>query len=163
MRLDILRSPWRSKYVARDKSSDHCVFCHASQCPEDQQDHNLVAHKGKHSYVIMNLYPYNNGHVMVVPHAHESVFHNLNPETLAEMNRFAVMLTEGLTNKMNAQGFNIGFNIGQAGGAGIPKHIHMHILPRWAGDTNFTTTLGDTRVISQSLDTTFETVKSIFK
>lgn len=162
MRLDILHSPWRSKYVARDKTSDHCVFCHASQCDDDQNKENLVVHKGKHAFVIMNLYPYNNGHVMVVPHAHEGVFHNLDPNTLAEMSLFATVITQGLTTEMNAQGFNIGYNIGKAGGAGIPSHIHMHVLPRWSGDTNFTTTLGDTRVISQSIEHTFEIVKSIF-
>ncbi len=163
MNLDILHSPWRGKYVARDKSQDECVFCLAPmENNQNNNTNNLVAHKGEHSYVVMNLYPYNNGHVMVVPYIHENTFHNLNNNTIAEMNRLAMDITKGLTTKMNAHGFNIGFNIGNAGGAGIADHIHMHIVPRWQGDTNFMPVLGNTRVISQSMDESFKIIQSIF-
>ena len=164
MRLGILYSPWRNKYITTKRATDGCIFCNVSNPRNSDSDDaaHFVAYRGKYSFVIMNLYPYSNGHVMVIPYAHESSYHLVDEETHSEMNCFARKLTEGLSLKMNAQGFNIGFNIGEAGGAGIAPHIHMHIVPRWRGDTNFMPTIANTKVISQNIHESFEIVRSIF-
>ncbi len=152
--MEQLWSPWRMQYILGEKHGQSCVFCQAFAATEDREY--LVLHRGRHSGVILNLFPYNNGHLMIIPYAHQPTFEGLEPEALAEimtlMNRCVTVLRAA----MNAQGFNIGVNMGQVAGAGIGDHVHMHIVPRWAGDTNFITTLGHVRCIPESLQDSFD-------
>lgn len=147
-------SPWRSKYVASfsEQSSGECILCKAFQ--ENDDDNNLIVTRGACSYVIMNLYPYNSGHLMVVPFRHIGNLDSLsNEETLEIFGFFKKMMTS-LSDIMKPDGFNIGSNIGRSAGAGIDEHIHFHIVPRWNGDTNFMPVLSDTKLISEDLKET---------
>jgi len=148
-----LWSPWRSKYIEsfkNEQSNGSCIFCDAVE--KDITDmSNLVVHKSKNSFVMLNLYPYNNGHLMIVPKRHIGKIELLNEKELHEL-MDEIMLAEKVLRKVyEPQGFNIGANLGRAGGAGIEEHIHFHILPRWNGDTNFMPAIGEVKVISQDL------------
>ena len=148
-----LWSPWRSKYIEsfKDEQTDgKCIFCEAID--KDINDmNNLLVHKSKNTIVIMNLYPYNNGHLMIVPKRHISSIEQLNSDESHEMMDEIILAEKVLQKIYSAQGFNVGANLGRAGGAGIEKHIHFHIVPRWNGDTNFMPTIGEVKVISQDL------------
>ncbi len=151
--MDRLWAPWRIKYLKEElKQVKHfggCVFCHIIKEKKDK-DH-LVVVRGEHCFIVLNLYPYNNGHVMVIPNRHVG---DLKHMKIAEKTEFFEMLEYGkdlLTDVLHPEGFNIGMNLGRAAGAGIPRHMHMHIVPRWLGDINFMPAVGNTKVISQSL------------
>jgi ATP adenylyltransferase len=150
--MDKLWSPWRSEYIETFKQpkDDKCIFCHAAEQNMDD-DESLVVYKSNHCFVILNLYPYNNGHVMVVPYRHVSEFTALTQEEKIEMIELVDYCMKAMEEKMCAQGFNMGANIGKAAGAGIDDHLHIHIVPRWNGDTNFMPALGEVKVISQDL------------
>lgn len=148
-----LWSPWRSQYIEsfKDKQADgKCIFCEAAE--KDVNDiSNLVVRKSKTTLVIMNLYPYNNGHLMVLPRRHIGTLEEITKEESHELID-ELMLSEKVLRKIyTPQGFNVGANLGRAGGAGIDDHIHFHILPRWNGDTNFMPAIGEVKVISQDL------------
>lgn len=151
--MNKLWSPWRSQYIESFNTNDipgSCIFCEALKQDVDDKN-NLLVHKSDHTFTILNLYPYNNGHLMVVPNRHIGDFDEL---TEAESNKVMQGLKfakAALTDILNPQGFNIGANLGKVGGAGIDEHIHFHIVPRWNGDTNFMPVLGETKVISQDL------------
>lgn len=146
-------SPWRSQYIDafKEKKDDNkCVFCNAQN--ENMEDDNcLVVFKGKDVFTIMNLYPYNNGHLMVVPKRHIFNISQITTEEFAEITKQITLATEALTKLFSPQGFNIGANIGKAAGAGIDTHLHFHIVPRWNGDTNFMPVIGETKIISHEL------------
>jgi ATP adenylyltransferase len=149
-------SPWRLEYLAVPKT-DGCVFCHAAQSDEDRE--NLVLDRGKLAFLILNRYPYNNGHFMVVPYAHVSSLEDLDAPVLTEM---MLLLNQGLAalrRAMAPEGFNIGANLGRAAGAGIEDHVHIHAVPRWAGDTNFMPVVGDMRVVPQTWLQTYDLLK----
>lgn len=148
-----LWSPWRSKYIEsfkEEQSNGNCIFCDAIE--KDVNDlSNLVVHKSKNSFVILNLYPYNNGHLMIVPKRHISKIELLTEEEAHEL-MDEIMIAEKVLQKIySPQGFNVGANLGRAGGAGIEEHIHFHIVPRWNGDTNFMPAIGEVKIISQDL------------
>ena len=123
---------------------------------------NLVAYRGRHAYVILNRYPYTSGHLMVVPFAHKPNLEVLDPETRAEMMELSSLCMTVLRKIYHPEAFNMGANIGEAAGAGVKHHVHIHIVPRWAGDTNFMSTVGDTRVLPEALERTYERVRDGF-
>jgi len=147
-------------YIEKSNKEEGCVFCNA-QAKADGAE-NLIAHRGKLSYVILNRYPYTSGHLMVIPFKHVSTLEELDAETRAEMMELSSRCTTELGEIYKPQGFNLGINIGKAAGAGVLGHVHIHIVPRWAGDTNFMTAVGETRVLPESLEQTYERVKQAF-
>lgn len=158
MRMDHIYSPWRKVYFQRDKTDPTCVFC-AAQETEDSPE-NLIIHRGERVYVILNLYPYSSGHLMVVPYQHCHELAELPKETLEEMICTASKAVALLKSIYHPQGFNLGMNIGSPGGAGITAHLHMHVVPRWTGDANFISVIGQTRVLPETLEETYERLKA---
>lgn len=158
-----LWSPWRSKYIASgvDSQSPECVFCRIAASP-DQDATNFVLHRGEHAFVVLNLYPYITGHLMVVPYVHASELDAVAKEITDEMMDLAKQAQTALREVYSPSGFNLGMNLGSAAGAGIADHIHIHLLPRWTGDTNFMTTVGDSRVIPEALETTYSKLRAKF-
>ena len=158
-----LWSPWRSKYIASgvDSQQEGCVFCTIAADPE-QDAANFVLHRGEHAFALLNLYPYITGHLMVVPYLHTSEFDSVPKEITDEMMDLAKRAQTALREVYSPSGFNMGMNLGSAAGAGIADHIHIHLLPRWSGDTNFMTTVGESRVIPEALEVTYEKLKSRF-
>ena len=155
-------APWRLKYV-KDASKDskaECIFC--TKPAEDDDEKNLIAHRGERCFVILNLFPYTNGHLMVAPYAHLATLPELDSETVAEMMGLAQRAMVVLDDKYNPQGYNAGLNQGRVAGAGYEGHIHLHVVPRWAGDTNYMPVLADTRVMPQSLEQSYEALKGAF-
>lgn len=156
-------SPWRSKYIASfsEQSGGECILCKAFQ--ENDDDKNLIVTRGDHCYVIMNLYPYNSGHLMVVPFKHVGNLDALSNEEVVEIFGLLKKMTASLTEIMNPDGFNLGSNIGRSAGAGIDEHIHFHIVPRWNGDTNFMPVLADTKLISEDMRETLLRLRQALK
>ena len=150
-------SPWRLEYLTSDRE-DGCVFCQAASGTDDRQ--NLVLLRGERVFLILNRFPYNNGHFMVVPYRHVSSLVELDAETLAEMMLFLNRGLRALQKAMAPDGFNIGVNIGEAAGAGIQDHVHLHAVPRWTGDTNFMPVVGETRVVPQTWLQTYDDLKA---
>ncbi|MBL1214159.1 MAG: HIT domain-containing protein [Ignavibacteriae bacterium] len=152
--MEKLWSPWRSHYIESFKSKNEddksCIFCAAVDA-DVVSDDNLKVFEGKKVFIILNLYPYNNGHLMVVPKRHVADYIELTSEELAEVNDLIKLTITAQRKIMKPHGFNIGANLGKAAGAGIDEHIHFHVLPRWNGDTNFMPALGEVKVISQDL------------
>jgi ATP adenylyltransferase len=149
------------EYIESNNKVDGCVFCIA----QDMQDgaENLIAYRSKLAYVILNRYPYTSGHLMVIPFRHASSLEELDPETRAEMIELTSQCTTVLKNIYRPHGFNVGANMGEAAGAGVLGHVHIHIVPRWKGDTNFMSAVGATRVLPEALEVTFERVKNEFQ
>lgn len=148
------------EYIENSNKEDGCVFCIA-QDKEDSAE-NLIAFRGERAYVILNRYPYTSGHLMVVPLDHKPNLEELDPLTRAEMMELTARCMTVLRKIYNTQAFNMGANIGEAAGAGVKSHVHIHIVPRWAGDTNFMSTLGETRVLPESLESTYRRVRDRF-
>ncbi len=144
-------APWRIKYVTGAKPQG-CVLCQKAQATDDVAEQ--VLYRATHNYVILNAYPYNSGHLMVVPYRHVGDLTELGEAECNEMMRLTQVCMRALRRCLSPDGVNVGMNIGKAAGAGIDEHIHLHVVPRWAGDTNFMTTVSDTRVVPQSLDDT---------
>ncbi len=152
-----LWSPWRLEYLTAPKSGE-CVFCHAAQSSNDRE--NLVLLRDERCFMILNRFPYNNGHFMVVPYDHVPTLENLDAETLTNM---MLLLNRGLAAlraAMSPQGFNIGANLGHAAGAGIEEHVHLHAVPRWVGDTNFMPIIGNMRVVPETWQMTYDSLKA---
>ena len=157
--LKYLWAPWRMGYIKTPKNEfGPCIFCDKAKIGED--DENLVVHRGEYSYILMNLYPYNNGHLMVTPYEHEEHFELLPLDTQLEMMSLSSKAMKVLKQNLNADGFNFGANFGEVAGAGIKEHLHMHIVPRWIGDTNFMPVMGHTKVMIDGLK---ETRKLLFE
>jgi len=155
-------APWRLKYVKDAKKEEHdgCVFCVKPTLGDDETA--LIIYRGESSYVMLNLYPYTSGHLMVAPYAHIGRIQEIPAETTSEMVALAKLAMDQLETVYSPQGFNVGFNQGRAAGAGIPDHIHMHVVPRWGGDTNFMPVIADHRVMPQSLEDSFHALKGAF-
>ncbi len=152
--------PWRIKYITSEKVKD-CIFCKKPW--EDRDEENLILLRGKFNFLILNLYPYNNGHLMIVPYEHTNDITKLDTEVLIEMMKLLQLSVKALKETMNPHGFNIGFNIGEVAGAGIAEHLHMHVVPRWNGDTNFMFVLGETKVIPEDLQSTYKKLKPVLE
>jgi ATP adenylyltransferase len=153
--MDQLWAPWRMGYVqAVDKKVEGCIFCTKPAAAEDKK--NLILHRGTHVFVLMNLFPYNNGHLMIIPYQHSCDILALPPETAAELWAKLCLCKQALSAAFHPDAFNIGMNIGRTAGAGIDQHVHMHIVPRWNGDTNFMPVIGKTKVISQGIKETYD-------
>jgi ATP adenylyltransferase len=148
-------------YIESHKKEEGCVFCTA-QTKKDSVK-NLIAFRGKYSYVILNRYPYTSGHLMVIPFEHVATLEDLNSATRAEMMELTSLCTTILREVYKTQAFNVGINMGEAAGAGVLGHVHIHIVPRWAGDTNFMSAVGKTRVLPESLEDTYKKVSEGFR
>ena len=159
--MNHLWAPWRMTYIENHDKEKGCVFCNA-QAREDSAV-NLIAYRGGRAYVILNRYPYTGGHLMVVPFDHKADFEELDPQTRAEMIELTTRCMTVLKKLYRPQGFNVGANIGEAAGAGVREHVHIHIVPRWTGDTNFMSSLGETRVLPEALEVTYQRVQNEFQ
>jgi ATP adenylyltransferase len=151
-------SPWRMEYIQGNKPGG-CIFCDK---PREQRDEeNLILLRGQHCFVLMNRYPYTNGHLMVAPYEHVDMPTKMSPEALGEMMTLVNACLETLKDAMHPDGFNIGMNLGASAGAGIKDHIHMHVVPRWIGDTNFMPVIGQTRVIVEALAASYQKLRPV--
>ena len=156
-----LWAPWRIEYIEMPKHDEGCIFCQKPQQNKDEE--NLIVFRGKTCYVIFNRYPYNNGHLMIVPFKHTGELSQLSAEEKLELMDLLILSQKALTEVMSPHGFNIGMNLGLVAGAGVKDHLHFHIVPRWNGDTNFMPVLADTKVISEGLDDTYRKLKPVFE
>jgi ATP adenylyltransferase len=156
--MDHLWSPWRYRYVQKAASDDACIFCRIPA--EQRDDENFLIHRAPLTFVILNLFPYTTGHLMIAPYQHVATVEEAPAETLEEMMRLAQTAQRHLREIYRPAGFNLGMNIGEAAGAGVAGHIHMHVLPRWAGDANFMSVVGETRVMPEELSETYRKLKA---
>ncbi len=151
-----LWSPWRLEYLG-GRRAEGCIFCQAANGSDDVA--NLVLLRGERAFLILNRYPYNNGHLMVVPYAHVPSLEDLDSQTLTEIMLLLNRSLAALRSSLDPNGFNVGANLGKAAGAGIDEHVHLHVVPRWLGDTNFMPVVGDVRVIPETWQQTYERLK----
>ncbi len=155
--MDYLWTPWRYAYVSTAEKTTGCVFCAA---PKEDDAKALIVHRGRHCYVILNRYPYTPGHVMVVPYEHLDELRKLSADAANEMMALSQRMETVLRELYRPDGINLGMNIGKAAGAGIAGHIHMHVLPRWVADANFVSVVGETRILPETLEVTWEKMKT---
>jgi ATP adenylyltransferase len=157
--MDFIWSPWRYDYLASGGTKpSSCVFCVTSDRTHDPE--RLIVFRGTHNVVILNLFPYTSGHVMVAPYEHLDTISLAKPEQLLEMMQLAQRLIAVLKKLYDPDGFNLGMNLGSAAGAGIREHFHLHLVPRWVGDANFMSITGETRVLPEELSVTYRRIKS---
>ncbi len=154
-------TPWRMPYILSDKKSNECVFCQKLAQGHQHDPENYILLRLQHSFAMLNLYPYNNGHTLVLPYEHVGGLEDLAPQAQAEMMHQVSYLTGLIRQAMSPDGFNIGINIGKAAGAGIDDHVHIHIVPRWHGDTNFMPVIAEMRVIPEWLDDTYARLRAL--
>jgi len=157
--MDYLWTPWRFQYMAQVTSGKQpeCIFCDAAQWKDDEET--LIVYRGKDAFVILNRFPYTSGHVMIVPYDHVAELGLCKPEALNEMMELARRIEAVFRMNYKPDGMNLGINLGRAAGAGVAGHLHLHMLPRWFGDSNFMTVVGETRVHPEELKTTYERIK----
>ena len=153
--MDRLWAPWRTVYIGKDHG-DVCIFCDKLESNEDVANYTVL--RGDKTFVIMNLYPYNNGHLLIAPKRHVGDLNDLDADELLELGQMTQKMVRVLRLAFNPEGFNIGVNLGKIAGAGVPGHFHVHIVPRWGGDNNFMPVLGDVRVISEGMDMTYKKI-----
>ncbi|HKV38577.1 MAG TPA: HIT domain-containing protein [Blastocatellia bacterium] len=159
--MDHLWSPWRYKYIAAaGENQPGCVFCKACDDGDDRKA--LIVHRGERVFVILNLFPYTSGHLMVVPYEHTGSFVSLAEDVTTEMMKAAKQAEIALEAEYRPDGFNIGMNLGRAAGAGVAEHVHLHVVPRWVGDANFVSIVGESRVLPEALEVTYEKLKQHF-
>jgi ATP adenylyltransferase len=160
--MDFLWTPWRYQYIAEAHAGKQpeCIFCDAAARTDD--DVTLIVHRGVYCFVILNLYPYTSGHVMIVPYAHVAELSLCDASTLSEMMQLSQQIESILHNLYKPDGMNFGMNLGRAAGAGVTGHLHLHALPRWVGDANFMTVTAETRVHPETLATTYRRFKEAF-
>jgi ATP adenylyltransferase len=151
--VDVIWTPWRMEFIMGEKPSE-CIFC--AKPGESRDRENYILYRGQHAFIILNAYPYNNGHLLIIPYAHVSSLEDLDPATSAEVMALVQQSIRALRKLMNPDGFNVGVNIGRAAGAGIAEHVHVHVVPRWAGDTNFMPVVGSVRLIPELLEATYD-------
>jgi ATP adenylyltransferase len=159
--MDHLWSPWRYRYVSQAGPARECIFCAKSSSIEDRE--NFIVHRGKYNFVLLNIFPYAAGHLMIAPYRHIATLEEADPATLGELAEITRLAEIKLRRVYTAPGYNIGMNIGESAGAGIAGHIHMHVVPRWPGDVNFMTTIAETRVLPEDLPTTYEKLRAAFQ
>ncbi len=161
--FDILWSPWRMQYIQAAREPGGCFFCEKSGQEAAQDRENLILYRGARAFIIMNLYPYNPGHLMVAPYDHRPNLTDLAPEVRWELMELLTLCLKVLAAGMRPDGYNLGGNIGRVSGAGVADHVHLHVVPRWEGDTNFMPILNQTRVIPEGLLTTYDRLKPLFE
>lgn len=154
-----LWAPWRLEYILGE-AEKHCIFCVRERCDEDLSRQILA--RGEHAFVLLNKYPYTNGHLMVAPYRHTADHAELSAAEVQEMHQLLVLARDVLQETLSPQGFNLGMNLGLAAGAGVADHLHQHLVPRWVGDTNFMPVLDDVRVIPQHLERTYQLLQPLF-
>jgi ATP adenylyltransferase len=158
--MEQIWTPWRIRYIEAHKK-EGCIFC---DLPAETSDRtNFILLRGKEAFIIMNAFPYTAGHLMVAPYRHVAKLADLSTGEKLEIMDLVARCESVLTAAMHPEGFNVGFNLGKAAGAGVEKHLHCHIVPRWVGDTNFMAVLGETRVINEALEKTYDKLKEYFK
>ena len=155
--MDYLWTPWRYRYVTDATKDDRCVFCEALALGDDAKS--FIVFRGKKDFVILNRFPYTTGHVMIVPYTHVPDLAGCDLEMLAEMMHLAQRVQTALAANYGPEGYNLGMNLGRCAGAGVAGHVHMHVLPRWAGDTNFMATVGETRIEPEELSVTYDKLR----
>jgi ATP adenylyltransferase len=153
--LERLWSPWRMDFIRRGSDADGCVFCDLPAAGEEQDEANHLLARGQVSFVLLNAFPYNPGHLMAAPYRHVGDYEELTADELAEMMKFAGRAIRGMREESGPHGFNLGMNLGQVAGAGIADHLHLHLVPRWGGDTNFMPVVGQTKVLPELLNETY--------
>jgi ATP adenylyltransferase len=159
--MDYLWSPWRYRYVSKALKTEGCPFC--LMVPDPPRDRErLVLYRGNYNFIVLNLYPYTSGHLMVIPYAHVPNLDEIPAETLAEMMILTQRAQIALKACYNPEGYNLGMNLGKCAGAGVADHLHLHLLPRWPGDSNFMTVIGETRVQPEELLTTYDKLAVFF-
>ncbi len=156
--MDYLWTPWRYAYVSTAEKSSGCVFCEAAAANDDRKNH--IVYRGRQCFVILNMFPYTAGHVMIVPYAHLDELRKLPPEAAHEMIELSQRIENVFRDLYHPDGINLGMNIGRAAGAGIAGHIHMHMLPRWVADSNFATVVCETRILPETLDDTWKKIST---
>ena len=158
--MDFLFTPWRYAYVTGAEKGQECLFCAAAALGDDRKA--LIVHRGRHCFIMLNAFPYTSGHVMVVPFRHTDELQKLEAPSAHEMMELT-QKTEGILRRLyHPDGLNLGMNLGKAAGAGVAGHILMHVLPRWVADSNFMTVVGETRVLPEALETTYERLRAEF-
>jgi len=155
--MDYLWTPWRYAYVSAAATISGCIFCDLPKEGDDAKVH--IVSRAKYCYIILNTYPYTNGHVMIVPFDHVDELHKLDKPAAHEMTELAQRMEAALRRLYAPDGINLGMNIGKAAGAGVAGHIHMHVLPRWVADANFVSVIGETRILPESLDMTYQRIR----
>ena len=158
--MEHIWSPWRYKYIAAADSQPGCVLCRVQEEGKDRE--NLIVHRGRLNFIILNLFPYTSGHLMIVPYEHTPSLAGTGEAVTTEMMELAKRTQEALETEYRPDGFNIGLNLGRSAGAGIAGHLHMHVVPRWHGDANFVSIVGETRVLPEDLETTYDKLKKYF-
>lgn len=151
--MDKLWAPWRIKYVNKKRESG-CLFCKIQKQKKDKK--NLIALRSAHCFVVLNRFPYNNGHILIAPYKHTSKLEKLNEQEIIDIHKITIKIKKMLTKILNPGGFNLGFNLGEDAGAGITDHLHLHLVPRWKGDTNFMPIFSETKIISESLEDLYQ-------
>jgi len=160
--MDYLWSPWRYRYVSQTGKGEGCPFCQKVALDPSHDRESLVLYRGRGNFILLNLYPYTTGHMLVTPYAHVGDLDQLAPGTLAEMMELAQRLQVALRKCYNPEGYNLGMNLGRCAGAGVADHLHLHLLPRWTGDSNFMTVVGETRVQPEDLFATYDKLAPFF-
>ena len=155
--MDYLWTPWRYRYITDPTKDDRCIFCDALALGDDAKS--FIVLRGKKNFVILNRFPYTTGHVMIVPFEHVAELAGCDPETLAEMMQLAQRVQAALAAHYNPEGYNLGMNLGRCAGAGVTGHLHLHLLPRWTGDTNFMTAVAETRIEPEDLSVTYDKLR----
>jgi ATP adenylyltransferase len=155
--MDYLWTPWRYAFITSAGKASGCIFCDLPKLGDDRKAR--IVYRGKNCYIVLNAFPYTNGHVMVVPFAHLDELQKLPADTAHEMMDLCQKMEHVLRQLYRPDGLNVGMNIGKAAGAGIAGHVHMHALPRWVADSNFVATVGETRILPETLETTYDRIK----
>jgi ATP adenylyltransferase len=155
--MDFLWTPWRYRYIADAKKDEGCIFCDALAANDDART--FIVHRAKKSFIILNRFPYTSGHVMIVPFEHVADFAAVESDTVAEMMQLAQRVQAALASVYHPDGYNLGMNLGRSAGAGVTNHLHLHLLPRWQGDTNFMTTIAETRMEPEDLAVSYDKLR----
>ncbi|MFP5224206.1 MAG: HIT family protein [Actinomycetota bacterium] len=153
--MERLWAPWRMRYIEGLAQPSDCFLCDYPRLPVEKDPETLILARGEKAFVILNLFPYNCGHMVVAPYEHQGIYEEVPAETHAEMAALTSRAIAALRAEYDPQGFNIGMNLGRVAGAGVPDHLHEHVVPRWGGDANFMTTVGETKTLPESLDQTY--------
>ncbi len=160
--MDRLWTPWRMAYITGEAARGGCFLCEFPSMDPSNDEQNLIVARGSLAFVILNKFPYNSGHVVVAPYRHCGAYEDLTLEEHTDIAQLTQRVVRALNAEYEPEGYNIGVNQGRAAGAGVPDHLHLHVVPRWGGDTNYMTTVGSTKVLPEGLETTFTRLSRAF-